>query len=296
MEECVVLELSANAKINLHLEITGRRSDGYHTVDTVMQEISISDRISLTLLPKSEGIRLQCNVPSVPCDTRNIAYKAASKYLELSGVDCGVLIVLEKNIPHEAGLGGGSADGAAVISGLNLLCDNALDTEQMQRIAVTLGADVPFFLSGGTALMGGIGTDFFERIDTPDLHLVIAKPSVGISTPAAYGYLDRIHNNFTDRLKTNYSPLINAIRQNSAKAISDSMYNVFETAADELCAPSKELRLFMKDNSYGALLSGSGSAVFAITDGRNHAAKLIDKLIRVFPDCYVEYATTVNNN
>lgn len=290
------MELSANAKINLHLEITGRRSDGYHTVDTVMQEISISDRISLTLLPKSEGIRLQCNVPSVPCDARNIAYKAASKYLELSCVDCGALIILEKNIPHEAGLGGGSADGAAVLAGLNNLCCGVLDGTAMQSIAASLGADVPFFLYGGTALMGGIGTDFVERIGTPDFHLVIAKPPVGISTPAAYGYLDRIHNNFTDRLKTDYSPLINAIRQNSAKAISDSMYNVFETAADELCAPSKELRLFMREHSYGAMLSGSGSAVFAITDGRNHSAKLVDKLIREFPDCYVEYATTVNNN
>jgi 4-diphosphocytidyl-2-C-methyl-D-erythritol kinase len=294
MEECVDLDLSANAKINLHLEITGRRSDGYHTVDTVMQEISISDRVSVNLIPQKEGIVIKCNVSSIPLDERNIAYKAALKYLACAGVDCGVEIILEKNIPHEAGLGGGSADGAAVLIGLNSLCGGAVDDFQMHSIAASLGADVPFFLHGGTAIMNGIGADFVEAFETPDLHIVIAKPTVGISTPAAYGYLDRIYNGFDNYSKADITPIVNAIKQNDTNAIASSMYNIFETAADELCVASKDLRLYMKDNSYGALLSGSGSSVFAIADGKKHAIQIAEKVKTVFPDYFVTYTTTLN--
>ena len=129
-----MLSLSANAKINLFLEITGKRSDGYHTVETVMQEISLADGISLRLLPRSEGIKLKANISTIPLDERNIAYKAASKYIALSSVDCGVEITLNKKIPHEAGMGGGSSDGAAVLAGLNELCSEALNKIQMHNL------------------------------------------------------------------------------------------------------------------------------------------------------------------
>lgn len=288
-----MLSLSANAKINLFLEITGKRSDGYHTVETVMQEISLADGISLRLLPKSEGIKLKANITSIPLDERNIAYKAASKYIALSGVDCGVEITLNKEIPHEAGMGGGSTDGAAVLMGLNELCSGAIDKIQMHNLAASLGADVPFFLYGGTALMSGIGTDYIRSVRSPDLHLVISKPMNGISTPAAYRYLDEVHNDFTEHSKADVSPLLEAISDNSADKISTEIYNVFESASDVLCPDTKELRSFLSDNSYGAMLCGSGSSVFAITDGAVHSARLIDKLSEKFPNYYATYATTV---
>ena len=114
-----MLKINANAKINLFLEITGRRSDGYHLVDTVMQEISLSDVLEVGLLDKRKGIKIKSNIDSIPTDERNIAHKAAKLFFERLGEECGVEIVLTKNIPHEAGMGGGSSDGAAVLEALN---------------------------------------------------------------------------------------------------------------------------------------------------------------------------------
>ena len=288
-----MLEIIANAKVNLFLEITGRRSDGYHLVDTVMQEISVADALSVQLLPPREGIRIKTNIDSIPTDERNIAYKAAKRFIERAGVDCGAEIFLTKNIPHEAGMGGGSSDGAAVLKALNELCGNPLDIKELHEIAATMGADVPFFIYGGTALMSGTGTDFVYKLNAPELDFVIAKPPVGISTPAAYGYLDTLYDNFRDHIPKNSKPLIDALKASSSLDVSGCLFNRFDEAADVLCPQVKELRKFMRDNSHAALLSGSGSAVFAVAESPSHANKIRDLINRQFPDCYVCVSKTI---
>ena len=141
--------------------------------------------------------------------------------------------------------------------------------------------------------MDGIGTDYIRSVRSPDLHFVISKPMSGISTPAAYRYLDEVHNDFIDHSQADVSRILEAIVDNSADKISAEIYNVFESASNALCPESKALRSFLNDNSYGAMLCGSGSSVFAITDGAEHSARLIDKLSREFPNYYATYATTV---
>ncbi len=288
-----MFEIVANAKINLFLEITGRRSDGYHTIDTVMQEISVSDKISVRLLPKSEGILIKTNIDSIPTDERNIAYKAARRFFDKIDADCGAEIIITKNIPHEAGMGGGSSDGAAVLEALNELCENSLDIVALQEIAASMGADIPFFLYGGTAHMRGIGTEYVASIAMPELNLVVAKPTVGISTPAAYRYLDEIYSGFVSHQPVDSKQMIKALASGNIREISQSLFNRFEFAADELCPQTKELRLLMQEHSYGALLSGSGAAVFALVDSHSHAVKLKELVSKEFPDYYVCEAKTM---
>lgn len=286
-------ETLAHAKINLFLEITGRRSDGYHTVDTVMQEISIADKIAVKLLPKSEGIIIKTDIDSIPTDERNIAYKAARRFFDRISADCGAEIVIAKSIPHEAGMGGGSSDGAAVLKALNELCGNTLSIVDLHDIAAGMGADVPFFLYGGTAHMQGIGTEYVTSIPTPKLDLVVAKPMVGISTPAAYKYLDEIYSGFVSHDAVDSQHIIKVLSAGDIREISECFFNRFEIAADELCPQTRKLRLFMRDHSYGSLLSGSGAAVFAVADSHSHALKLKEMVSKEFPAYYVCVTKTV---
>ena len=288
-----MLDVLANAKINLFLEITGRRNDGYHTVDTVMQEVTISDRITVDLLPKSKGIIIESDISSIPTDERNIAYKAAKYFLDKINADCGVEINIIKRIPSEAGLGGGSADGAAVLSALNNLCGNPLDMNCLHEIAANMGADVPFFLYGGTAQMKGTGTEFVTSLSAPELNLVVAKPTVGVSTPLAYRYLDSIYENFSSHTSLDSKSLIYALKTGDIREISNRMFNRFEMAADALCPQTQKLRMFMKEHSHGALLSGSGAAVFAVADSNSHALDLKRLVQDEFPGYYVSEAKTV---
>lgn len=288
-----MLKINANAKINLFLEITGRRSDGYHLVDTVMQEISLSDVLEVGFLDKRKGIKIKSNIDTIPTDERNIAHKAAKLFFERLGEECGVEIVLTKNIPHEAGMGGGSSDGAAVLQALNELCGKPLSIQDLHNIAVCLGADVPFFLYGGTAHMQGIGTDYVSSIDTLKFDLVIAKPTAGISTPAAYKYLDDKYSGFISHNAVDSQNIINAISTGDYHTLSENLFNRFELAADELCPQSRELRMFMKKHSSGVLLSGSGASIFAVAESHSHALKLKELISNEFPDFYVSVAKTV---
>ena len=191
-----MLKIKANAKINLFLEITGKLDNGYHTVDTIMQSVSLSDRLDISLAPKSEGITILCNVSGIPTDERNIAYKIARAYFDRIGADCGAVISIDKNIPSEAGMGGGSADGAAVLWGLNDLCGDALDYGSLVSLAAEKGADIPFCIKGGTQRLQGIGAEPIAEYNSPELPLVIVKPDCGVSTPLAYRCLDSMFGDF----------------------------------------------------------------------------------------------------
>ncbi|MGM9643413.1 MAG: 4-(cytidine 5'-diphospho)-2-C-methyl-D-erythritol kinase [Eubacteriales bacterium] len=281
-----MIEITANAKVNLFLEITGKLASGYHTVDTVMQSTALADRVMLDLLPASNGIVLTCNSAHVPTDERNIAYKTARAFLDRTQADCGVSIHIEKNIPSEAGMGGGSADGAAVLLGMNHLCGKLLTDDELLSIAATKGADIPFCVFGGTQHMGGTGTDWLETLPTPELPIVIVKPPRGISTPVAYSYLDSVHNDFSGHVPVSSRTVIDRINERF------TMFNRFEETLASLCPESKQLIDFLNDRSHGALLSGSGAAVFAIADSHEHAVVLADTVASEFPDCFVTVSHT----
>lgn len=290
-----MLEIAAYAKVNLFLEITGKLTNGYHTVDTVMQSVSLYDTLKIDLLGKDLGINIICSNSDVPTDERNIAYRTARDFLSASGVETGVSIEIIKRIPSEAGMGGGSADGAAVLVGLNHLCGNALSTAKLKDIASKNGADIPFCIDGGTQRLVGIGTDLMERFESPKLPIVIIKPRSGISTPAAYGLLDSIHNGFVDHKCVAPDSLLTKLRKAEYADIASLMFNRFEEILKTLCVESLEIISWLNGSGSRAFLSGSGTAVFCIAADLMEARRLASAAGRRFPNCFTCVCETTNS-
>ena len=269
---------SAYAKINLFLDITGRRPDGYHTLSTVMQTISLCDTVTLT--GTESGISLACTDPAIPSDSRNLAYKAAELFFrELYDGKGGAEITLEKRIPSQAGLGGGSADAAAVLRGLNRLFGADLSADTLCTAAVKLGADVPFLILGGTALCGGIGEEITLLDDLTDCTIVIAKPGDGVSTKEAYDAFDTAE---TQGALSHASPqpLVNALKNGKLNDICRSCSNVFEQTVS-LAGVNKARCMLAEAGAYVSCMSGSGSAVYGIF-GKNF---ITDNCIKSLKKC-----------
>ena len=256
------MRIEGNCKINLSLNIEGILPNGYHSIRTIFQELSLSDRISMEF--GKSGVSLTCNKAGIPTDEKNIAYRAAMLFYKATGISDGVHIHIEKNIPSEAGLGGGSADGGAVLKGMNEHYGYPLSNEKLIDLGTTLGADVPFFIMGGTALATGIGevlTPIESKIKT---HVLIVKPPVGVSTPWAYKMLDEAPFTPTDVDKT-----LLAIENGDIDSLCSSMGNVFEQVVEKEYPEISDMKKKMLTlGAKGSMMSGSGTAVFGIfTDG-----------------------------
>lgn len=264
----------APAKINLGLDIVGRRTDGYHLLETVFQAVSIYDTVTVTLTEEPE-IVLTCDTSGVPSDARNIAWKAAQQYRKAAAMQTGIAIRIEKHIPMEAGMGGGSTDGAAVLLALQQLTDGALHEKTIHKIAVKLGADVPFFLYGGTVYAAGIGEQL-ERL--PAFHapyILIAKGTAGVSTADAYRAIDT-------QKATSHSP-VQALRQAITKKkpfseIAPLCGNLFETVV-ELPEITEIRRTMLEHDALCSVMTGSGAAVFGIF-GERAAAEQACNILR----------------
>ena len=251
--------INAYAKINLTLDITRKRSDGYHDISTVMQSISLCDELELTK-NKDGKIKISCNKRGVPTDERNSAYKAAKAIMEYCGItEMGVNIFINKSIPVEAGMGGGSADAAAVLLGMNKLFDLQLTDGILVDIAAGIGADVPFCLLGGTRRCEGIGDVMMEVPPIPECFILICKPPVGVSTALAYSESDKYPQDGS--LMT---PLmVDALSTGDINKVVEAIGNRFD---DILQIPDVQIIKSLMDE-YGALgscMTGSGSAVFGI--------------------------------
>lgn len=262
------ITIKANAKINLTLEVTGKRPDGYHELRSIMQSVSLHDTV--TVSPEGESTVISCDKPFIPCDERNIAFKAAEAFFNEYGRSFGVKIHIEKNIPSEAGLGGGSADGAAVLTALNILSGMPFTEEKLISMGAKVGADIPFCLKGGTRLCTGIGEIMEEKPSLPLCHIVIAKGNEGISTAKAFAAIDAYG---FDKALTDLSPFENG----SIEKIANLCMNDFEKAAD-----IPEINTIKNTMlSHGALcsvLSGSGSAVYGIFTDSSAAHSCCQKL------------------
>lgn len=253
------MEVYANAKINLSLDVLGIREDGYHEVETLMQSIGLNDRI--TLKPQKNGITLRTNRPYLPCDERNLAFRAAALFFEESGIASGVSIDIWKKIPVSAGLAGGSTDAAAVLSGLNRMFKAGFSRRRLCEIGAKLGSDVPFCLIGGTALAVGRGEQIRRLPSLPRTYLVLIKPSIGISTPRIYRELDQreilVH---PDTQK-----LIACIKEKDVASVASHMVNVLEPVCESIEPRIGALRKsLMELGALGAQMSGSGPTVFGI--------------------------------
>lgn len=267
MTETLVLQ--APAKINLSLDITGKRTDGYHTLRSVFQTVGIFDTLTITKTEPDMPLTLTCNVPDVPADARNLVWKAAAKLL--GDQPCGAAIHLEKRIPSQAGMGGGSSDCAAALKGIRKLFGLPVSDAELKEIAVSLGADVPFFLTGGTVLCEGIGEIMTPLKPMPERLLVIAKGTEGVSTPDGYRRLDQ--------LAVQPAPATDGVLEalyGDAQTLFAACGNAFDAVTD--LAEVRQIRAIMRENGVKPVLSGSGAAVFGGCDNPEQAEQLRDAL------------------
>lgn len=270
------LTLKAFAKINLFLDITGRLPNGYHTLNTVMRQIELYDLVTVSVW-KGSGISLTCDNPAVPSDGRNIAVRAAEKFLREMAISAAVSVKIEKKIPLEAGLGGSSTDGAAVLTALNRLFGKPLSAERLSALGASLGADVPFCLIGGTAVCGGFG-EKVAPIEMPeDFTVAIVKPDFSCSTASAYRIYD---DSPLPPKKDEFRSFVRSLSF-GAGAWSGGVYNVFETLyRDERIGALTEA--LKASGALSAALSGSGSAVFGIFGNAETAEKALEGISAPF--------------
>ena len=263
------LTLQAHAKINLALEVLGKRPDGYHEVAMIMQSVSLHDTLILSL--QESDITLMCDRPELPCDHSNLAYRAAELLRREVGVARGVKIELNKRIPLAAGLAGGSTDAAAVLKGLNRLWGLALSPVELEQLAARLGSDVPFCLWGGTSLATGRGEMLTPLPDFTGHGVVLANPSLQVSTAWVYGnYRDAAGNRRRD-----ISSLRHSIEQPDFSAVADTLFNDLETVTVPAYPQVAEIQeQLLQAGAAGVLMSGSGPTVFALTPDYASAAEL----------------------
>ncbi|MDI3534011.1 MAG: 4-diphosphocytidyl-2-C-methyl-D-erythritol kinase [Thermosediminibacterales bacterium] len=272
------IKVKARAKINLSLDVLDRRNDGYHDIETVMQSLELHDTI--VLKEKGKGIELRCSDPEIPTDESNLAFKAAKSIMDLFEIKQGISIEIQKNIPAAAGLGGGSADAAAVLTGLNQLWRLGLNREELSGIGKNIGADVPFCLHGGTALCRGIGEKITELPPLPKLNLILLKPFINISTAWAYNKYDEISHILT---RPNTAAIIKALEKKDVMTLAQNLCNVLEQVVINKFPFVEDLKALLKSvGALGSLMSGSGSCVYGIFNDESTAVRAYKILKRNF--------------
>lgn len=263
------LDIDARAKINLTLDVLYRRPDGYHEVEMIMQSIALKDHLTLELLPTST-IEVCCGIPELPGDESNLAYKAAKLMIEEYNLDAGVKITLAKNIPLAAGLAGGSADAAAVMTGMNELFDLKRTTEELAMLGKTIGADIPFCIQGGTAVARGIGEKLTPLKPVAKVGLLLIKPPGRVSTKQVYSRLDV--KNIKTRPDT--PAIIRTIAAQDVYTMAKGLCNVLEEVTFRLYPELPSIKQELKTNgAMGSLMSGSGPTVYGIFETKKDAER-----------------------
>ena len=257
----VILREKAYAKLNLTLDVLGKRPDGYHDLKSVMQTVSLYDTVELDL-GTGEPWKLTCGREDIPCDERNLAWKAAKLYCDAVNLDPdGMTIRIEKRIPSGAGMGGGSADAAAVLRMLNRYYGNLLTLEELADLSAKIGSDIPFCVWGGTVMCEGRGEIMRRLPNCPQCVILGCKPEFSVSTPVLFRKIDSVKimkhpdNDAMER----------ALETGDIGAIAREIYNVFDPVVSEDHPEITHIKNVC--NSYGALASqmtGSGSVVFAV--------------------------------
>ena len=274
---------NAYAKLNISLDVVSKRSDGYHEMCMIMQTITLSDRVEISL-NNSGKISVSSNLYFLPCDQRTIAYRSAAAFLSQAGrKDLGVDIAMSKHIPVCAGMGGGSADGAAVLRGLNTLLGSPLSVNQLENLGAGLGSDIPFCIAGGTALAQGRGECLTQLAPLPDCSIVVCKPRFSVSTPELFQKID----SSPIKLHPHTQGILSSIENGDIKGISMRLFNVFEDVLPDGRDDISVIKHIMLDNgAFGAVMTGTGSAVFGIFQDSLSAidakAALLKKYSEVF--------------
>lgn len=255
------LSMTAHAKLNLTLDVLGKRPDGYHNLSMVMQEIKLGDEVTI-FLETGKKWSVTCDAGEIPCDDSNLAVKAARLFFQAAGIDCsGFSVDLRKRVPSCAGMGGGSADGAAV---LRLLYDHygaPISEEELYRLAEMTGADVPFALHGGTALAEEKGQILHRLPNMPVCSIVLCKPPFPVSTPALFQEIDRQNI----QVRPDNLGMIQALESKNLRKIAEKLCNVFEPVIEGIHPELKKIRTVLQAHgALGVSMSGSGPTMFGL--------------------------------
>lgn len=284
------IELKARAKINITLDAIRKMDNGYHQLEMIMQTVNLCDNLHIKKT-KTGNIELSTNLVWLPCDSRNLVYKAAEYMKKTYNIKEGLKIELIKNIPVAAGLAGGSSDCAAVLVGINNLFRLNISQEELMKIGKNFGADVPYCILRGTALAEGIGEQLTVLPNFPNCYVLLAKPAISVSTASVFGALDLKKVNRHPDTQT----IINYIEQGDLQAVSENMVNVLETVTCKKYPVIEQIKKAMMDNgAVGSMMSGSGPTVFGFFSEYKeglHALKYIKNKFRTKE----VYLTTVFN-
>ena len=274
----------AYAKVNLTLDVLDKREDGYHDLKSVMQTLSIRDDIEIDV-GTGKPWKLLCSKEGIPTDERNLAWKAAKVYCDAMNKDPnGLEIRITKRIPVEAGMGGGSADAAAVLRALNDYYGNPLSILALAELGAQVGSDVPFCVVGGTAMVEGKGEKLRKLPDMPDCIFVVCKPDFSVSTPALYKKIDEV----TIPQRPDHQAMESALLAGDLEKVAHNLYNVFDPVVTEEHLELNYIKsLFHQYGAVGYQMTGSGSAVYAIVSEFEVAAVICNMLQSNYPNVFI---------
>ncbi|MBE6899322.1 MAG: 4-(cytidine 5'-diphospho)-2-C-methyl-D-erythritol kinase [Ruminococcaceae bacterium] len=278
------ISLKAPAKINLFLDITGKLPNGYHEISSVMQTVDLFDYVKIE---KAGEISVKCSSGNLDGE-KNIAYKAAKLFFEKSKIESGASVFIDKRIPMQAGMAGGSADAAAVLYGLNIIFDGPFSEEELCSIGAECGADVPFSIVGGTKLSEGFGEKLSPAPEIPDCWIVVVKPDFSMSTPESYKYYDEHGLSYLEHPDRN--EILANLEEKDLSGISENLYNVLEhTVLSPIIGEIKSEML--KNGAMGSMMTGSGTAIFGIFDSAEKAVAAKDSLSEKYSSVFLSRPT-----
>ena len=278
------ISLKSRAKINLSIDVIGKREDGYHIVEMIMQTIDLYDDIKLKEL-EEDNITIKSECSYIPLNEDNIVYKAAKLIKEKMDIKKGIEIFIKKNIPVAAGMAGGSSNAAAVLVGLNELWKLCLSKDELRDLGLKLGADVPFCIEGGTALAEGIGEKLtYIKGINKDVNILVCKPDIFVSTKEVYQSLDikNIEKRPDNKL------LIEKLKNDDIVSVSNNMVNVLEDVTSKKYSDIKVIEdIIAKNGAMGTMMSGSGPTVFGFFDNEEKAKRARVELLENYSQVYV---------
>ena len=278
------ITLKSRAKINLSIDVLGKRQDGYHLVEMIMQTIDLYDLIEINE-KDNDQITIKSTSDEIPLDCNNLVYKAANLIKKTFNINKGVEIHIKKNIPVAAGMAGGSSNAAAVLVGLNKLWNLNLSNQQLEKIGLKLGADVPFCINGGAVLASGIGEELTPiKGLTKDVCILVCKPDLFGSTKEFYECID---SKDIDK-RPNNKFLIECLKNEDTRQLAENMFNVLEGVTMDKHPVIQQIKDIMTNNrALGAMMSGSGPTVFGLYENREDAVKCKAILEKQFKQTFV---------
>lgn len=276
------MKVKAYGKINIALDVVGKREDGYHLLKMIMQTVDIYDELEFEKCDKN--ITINCNKKYLPVDENNLVYKAIKLFMVKYNISSGVKVNIVKNIPVAAGMAGGSADAAATLKAMRNMFKKDVTDGELMELGLKIGADVPYCIVGGTALCEGVGEVVTKLKPFKNKILVVVKPNFGVSTKDVYKALEinKIHKH------PETEKLITAMKQENIKYVSKNMRNVLENVTIKKHLLIKQLKEeMMKNGALGSMMSGSGPTVFGFFEDMLKAQDCYDKLKEKYRDCYI---------